>query len=238
MIKVQNLSVKISSGQQILNNVSCLAPAGRITTLIGKSGSGKTTLLRTIARLNTFECQGKIEIDGKNIVALGSVEQASLLGFVFQDFNLFENMTVLENCIQPLIVVKKLSAQAAKEIALEKLSSLGMGNFLSAYHKSLSGGQKQRIAIARALCMGSKTLLLDEPTSALDPENTTNLVALLKGLCAQGIAILISSQDMTFVKMILDRVYLVDEGKITDFFDLNESAELLEDSRMYKFLNF
>lgn len=238
MIKVQNLSVKISFGQQILNNVSCWAPAGRITILIGKSGSGKTTLLRSIARLNKFEYQGKIEIDGKDIVALGSIEQASLLGFVFQDFNLFENMTVLENCVQPLIVVKKLGAQAAKEIALENLSNLGMGNFLSAYPKSLSGGQKQRVAIARALCMGPKTLLLDEPTSALDPENTTTFVALLKSLCAQGIAILISSQDMSFVKMILDRVYLVDDGRVVDYFDLNDSTELLKDRKIGKFLNF
>lgn len=236
MIKVKNISVKAPSGQLILNSISCLAPAGRITVLIGKSGAGKTTLLRTIARLNKLEYQGTIEVDGQNLISLNTDQQASLLGFVFQDFNLFENLTVLENCMQPLVVVKKLSSQSARQIAIETLSSLDMGKFLSVYPKSLSGGQKQRVAIARALCMGSKILLLDEPTSALDPENTSILAHLIKKLCENGIAVLISSQDMNFVKMIMDRVYLIEDGQVVDAFDSRIDEQVSRQGKIALFL--
>lgn len=219
MINVENLFVKTRSGQTILNNISCVAPAGRITTLIGKSGSGKTTLLRSIARLNKLEYHGTIQIDGNFLSDINNQQQASLIGFVFQDFNLFDNLSVLENCTQPIIVIKNFDAQTAEHIAIDMLSNLGMGNFLAAYPRDLSGGQKQRVAIARALCMGPKTLLLDEPTSALDPENTSSFVKLLKTLCNQGIAILVSSQDMNFIAAIRDRVYLIGDGKIIEAFD-------------------
>lgn len=239
MIKVENLTVGLNllNKQLLLDKLSCFVPAGRITTFIGKSGAGKTTLLRTIAKLNKVEWNGKIEIGGKNIKTLNSTQQAELLGFVFQDFNLFENMTVLENCTQPLGVVKKLSFQVAEEIASEKLLSLGMENFLQSYPQNLSGGQKQRVAIARAICMGSKTLLLDEPTSALDPMNTIMLSTLLRELCARDIAIAVSSQDMNFVKMIMDKIYLIDKGKIVDEFDSLISNIMSKSSKTYNFLN-
>jgi len=236
MINIENLSVKTSLGQLLLNNLSCVAPAGRITTLIGKSGAGKTTLLRTIARLSDFKYQGKIEIYGKDITSLGKAEQTSLLGFVFQDFNLFENMTVLENCVQPLVVVKKLSVQVAKQIAEKTLSDFGISKFLLAYPKNLSGGQKQRVAIARALCMGAKALLLDEPTSALDPENTANLANLLENLRQQDIVILVSSQDMSFVRLICDLLYLLEDGKIMDFFDKKAEKVPKSDSKIASFM--
>lgn len=237
MIKVENLSVIASSGQNILNNISCIAPAGRITTLVGKSGVGKTTLLRTVAGLNKLEWNGKIEVDGKDLKLLDRKNQSSLVGFVFQDFNLFENMTAIENCIQPLVVVKKLNNQFARQIAIETLSSLDMSKFLSAYPKNLSGGQKQRVAIARALCMGSKTLLLDEPTSALDPENTATLVELLKKLCQNGIAILISSQDMCFAKLVQDRIYLIEDGQIAESFDAKLDDKISSNSKIATFLS-
>lgn len=236
MIKVMNISVKASSGKVVLENVSCTACAGSITTLVGKSGAGKTTLLRAVAGLNMYDI-GSIEVDGTDLKTCTPVQRASLVGFVFQDFNLFENLTVLENCVQPMVVVKNQEKLAATRQAADLLSQLSMTQMLGAHPKNLSGGQRQRVAIARALCMGSKTLLLDEPTSALDPENSANLVAILKKLCQQGIAILMSSQDMSFVKQASDLLFLLDDGRIIDFYDPQISGLMSEQSRLFNFMN-
>jgi ABC-type polar amino acid transport system ATPase subunit len=238
MIKIKNLSVDTPSNKRLLTDLTCWIPAGRITTLIGKSGAGKTTLLRTIAGLGDFTSQGAIEVDGKALATLSNTERASLIGFVAQDLNLFPHLTALDNCMQPLMVVKKLNGGCARARALEVLTWLDMAILLNMYPKDLSGGQKQRVAIARALCMGPKTLLLDEPTSALDPQNAAMLVSTLKRLCQQGIAILVISQDMAFVRMVCDRLYLLEEGKIIESFDSQDSESLAIKSRLYNFLNF
>lgn len=237
MINTIGLSVHSFEKKLLLDNISCVVPAERITFLIGKSGSGKSTLLKTIVKLHEGY-QGTITIDGHDISQLNSAAQVEHCGYVFQDFNLFENLTVLENCMQPLMVVKELDAQTSKNIAIQHLTDFGMENFLDYYPKKLSGGQKQRVAIARALCMGSKTLLLDEPTSALDPENTAKLIDLLRMLCSQGIALLISSQDVNFLKLAFDRIYLMEGGKIVESFDTKTDGVLPPSSLIYSFLNY
>lgn len=214
MVVIENLSIN-----NILNNISCTVPAGRITTFIGPSGVGKTTLLQTIAQLNNKQHTGQITIDGTNESTLSPQKRAQLIGFVFQDFNLFSHLTVLENCAQPLQVVLKKSPKIAQQHALLILSHLGMEKYAQRYPSQLSGGQQQRVAIARALCLGPKTLLLDEPTSALDPENTNTLITLLQKLKQQNIAIGISSQDTAFIKIIMDRLYLLKTKKIVAEFD-------------------
>ena len=155
-------------------------------------------------------------INDKNNLEISAQERAGLIGFVFQDFNLFPHMTVLENCIQPLMIVKKKNRQEAMQQAQTTLNHFGMDTYATSYPSELSGGQKQRVAIARALTLGPKILLLDEPSSALDPENTAILVKILKQLCTEGITIVLASQDMQFVRNVQDAVYLVADGNIAE----------------------
>ncbi len=214
MIRLNQLtsrSINTSSSNPILNQISLTINSQSITTLIGKSGAGKTTLLRSIAGLEGIK-QGEILINNKNILNLSVQERAQMIGFVFQDFNLFPHMTVLENCMQPLMVIKKLSKKNALQQALASLNHFDMTAYQTSYPTQLSGGQKQRVAIARALTLGPKILLLDEPSSALDPENTSILIKLLKSLCNEGITIVLASQDMAFIKNIQADVILVANG--------------------------
>lgn len=233
MIKLDNVSVR--NGRCILDNVTCTIPAGRITTFIGASGVGKTTLLRSIARLGVAPYTGSIIINGRESDRLSTRDRAQLVGFVFQDFNLFPTMTVLENCCQPLIVVQGVAPRVARQRALEVLARFGMESYARCFPHQLSGGQQQRVALARALCCGSRTLLLDEPTSALDPVNVDLLVHLLRSLAQQGIAIAVSSQDMNFVRLIIDRVYLLEQGTIADEFDGVVDGDLDATSHIYSF---
>lgn len=220
MISIRDLFV-----DKRLNSISCDIPAGRITTFIGKSGAGKTTILRCIAGLEDY--QGQIILpSGQNMKNLGPKDRAASIGFVFQNFNLFPHLTVLENCMQPLQVVLGLSQELAKEKAKETLELFGMGSYQNSYPTQLSGGQQQRVAIARALVLGPKILLLDEPTSALDPQNTMLLVNLLQRLNKQGITIVVSSQDMGFVRAIQDCMYLVEDGCILQDFDVMRDFDL------------
>ncbi len=224
MIKLNQLTsttLNTRTQKPILNQVSLTISSRRITSLIGKSGSGKTTLLRCIAGLEDIG-QGSITIDSKNSVNLSAQERAGLIGFVFQDFNLFPHMTVLENCMQPLMVVQGKNKQEAQQQALATLNHFGMDAYAASNPSQLSGGQKQRVAIARALAMGPKVLLLDEPSSALDPENTAILIKLLKQLCTEGIIIVLASQDMRFVSNIQDFLCFIVDGTVVETCDKRE----------------
>lgn len=203
MVVVKNLVVKLNQ-QEILKSVSCELLKGRITTFVGRSGAGKTTLLKAIT--------GLAPIISGEIIKFGRV------GYVFQDFNLFPHFTVLQNCIDPLIVhgVNPIDAQVR---AQDILNQLEMSAFLGQYPAQLSGGQKQRVAIARALCLQPQILLLDEPTASLDPVNTDILVNILKKLAAQGLTVGLSSQDMSFVCKIFDQVYFMQSGEILESCD-------------------
>ena len=219
MIRITNATVQ--SGSRIrLDAISCTIPKNRITTLIGSSGAGKTTLLRCLAGIEQLT-RGSITLDTQQLQLLTAQQKAKLCGFVFQQYNLFPHVTVLENCILPQTTVLKVSYEEARLQAIKLLEQLGMGDYQKNYPSQLSGGQQQRVAIARALCMGPKILLLDEPTSALDPANTATLVTLLNTLLSKGITIIIASQDMAFVRMVLDYGILINAGEIVDMYDKN-----------------
>ena len=216
MVTVKNLSFK-KDKQTILENITLKALKGKITMLIGKSGAGKTTLLKCIANLiGTYA--GEILLENKNPRVYTVQENATLVGFVFQEFNLFPTMTVLQNCIDPLLI-RGIAKQQAKETALCYLEQLGMQELVDRYPSQLSGGQKQRVALARALVLEPKVLLFDEPTSALDPENTQGLAEILKNLAENGKTIIISSQDMSFVQLTADQICKMESGKIIETID-------------------
>lgn len=203
MVLVNNLCVQ-RNGKKVVNDVSCVLLPSRITSFIGKSGAGKTTLLQAIA--------GLVPVSG------GEITKKTSIGYVFQDFNLFDHYTVLRNCVDPLVVAGIPLDQADIQ-ARTMLKKLGMDAFENNYPHELSGGQKQRVAIARALCLQPSVLLLDEPTASLDPINTEIIVTLIKNLAAQGVTIALSSQDMGFINKVFDRVYLMEDGIIIEVCD-------------------
>ena len=222
MVTVNNVSVIIKN-KKILHSISCSLLAGRITLFIGKSGSGKTTLLKSLINLLPTS-QGTITIEGKQLKEMSPKERSETIGYVFQDFNLFPHLTVLENCIDPLLV-HGVSRTQAEKIARDILQELEMIAFAEKYPSELSGGQQQRVAIGRALCLRPKVLLLDEPTASLDPFNTEILIAILKRLAAQGLTIGLSSQDMNFINKIFDRVYYIEQGTIAQTCDGRQNLD-------------
>lgn len=216
MIILDNVIVKLQD-KVILKSVTCSLLPGKITTFIGKSGAGKTTILKTVVGLNSIT-DGSITVNGNQLKKLSSKQRSEEIGYVFQDFNLFPHLSVLQNCMDPLLV-HGITNEQAQQKARVVLQQLGVQDFADIYPSSLSGGQKQRVAIARALCLQPKILLLDEPTASLDPINTDILVGILQKLAVSGLTIGVSSQDMIFVRKIFDRVYYVQAGEIIEFCD-------------------
>ncbi|WP_284442010.1 ATP-binding cassette domain-containing protein [Chlamydia gallinacea] len=204
-VKVQDLTYSINN-KQILSGVSFSLEAGRITLFIGRSGSGKTTILRALVGLLP-PTEGDMTISG---------EPPAL---VFQHPELFPHMTVLNNCIHPQIIIKHKSLEEAKERTYNLLKQLDIENLAKHYPHQLSGGQKQRVAIVRSLCMDKRILLFDEPTSALDPFSTRSFRCLLESLKDQNLTLAISTHDVPFIQECLDRVYLIDQGKVTSIYD-------------------
>lgn len=214
MVTVNNLIVRLQ-GKDLLNSVSCTLVPGRITLFIGKSGAGKTTLLKSLVGLIS-KAEGVVIINDKQLTALSCKQRSEEIGYVFQDFNLFPHLSVLQNCIDPL-VVHGVSYDQARKRAYEILEQLEMNSFIDNFPSQLSGGQQQRVVIARALCLNPRILLLDEPTASLDPLNTDILVRILKRLVQQGLTIGLSSQDMSFVRKVFDRVYYMQDGQIVEY---------------------
>lgn len=222
MISAQFVSIKVKdhSSQKlitILNDVSFTIPDQRITCFIGKSGAGKTSLLKAVGGLYSYE--GTIKVGVQELKTMSAQERGQKLGFVFQQFNLFPHMTVLENCTHPLKNLHLVSAEQADQVAHQKLALLGVEALVDRYPSQLSGGQQQRVAIARALSLSPQVLLFDEPTSALDPQSSASLQMLLKELVGQGITIALSSHDMGFVRGLLDNAYFLEVGKIVETYD-------------------
>jgi ABC-type polar amino acid transport system ATPase subunit len=219
----------------ILKNVSFELKQGRITTFMGQSGAGKTTLLRCMANLHTYD-EGVITCEGRDLKTLSSIERASTIGFVLQQFHLFPHLSVMQNCTYALIEALKLGKEEAESRALEILHLLGMQSFIDAFPAQLSGGQQQRVAIARALVMRPQVLLLDEPTSALDPESKKSLESLLLDLNARGITIALSSHDMPFIRKIMDDVYFMENGEIVEELD-QKTEDLASKEKIKQFLS-
>ena len=236
MIALNNVTIGIP--QPIVRNITCTFAQGHITTLIGPSGSGKTTILQTIAQLSQHRYTGSITIEKTEATNIAAHERALLVGFVFQNFNLFPHLTVMQNCTQSLVITKRSTRTAAQKKAQELLDQFGINMLSNRYPHELSGGQQQRVALVRALMLEPKALLLDEPTSALDPENTLLLTEMLKQLARTGIAIILSSQDLYFVQTIQDKIYLLEQGIITEECNGTPKESFSTTSRIGRFLRY
>ena len=214
ILQVQNLK-KSFGDHQVLKDISFSVNKGDVISIIGASGSGKSTLLRCINFLED-PTAGKILYHGKDAEQLNRADYHSKVGMVFQSFNLFSNMSALDNCIIGQTLVLKRSKQEAKKKAMEYLEKVGMTPYMNARPSQLSGGQKQRVAIARALAMDPEILLFDEPTSALDPEMVGEVLAVMRDLAKGGLTMLVVTHEMGFARDVSNRVIFMDQGVIAE----------------------
>ncbi len=217
MIKVEHINKKFKKVKAV-NDVSLEIKKGEIVCLIGPSGSGKSTVLRCINGLETPE-SGNIYIDGElyDIKDKAKYQQLrSKMGVVFQHFNLFPHMSVLENLTLAQIQVKKRTQEEANEIAYKYLDRVGLLDKKDTYPNKLSGGQKQRVAIARSLCMNPEIMLFDEPTSALDPEMVIEVLEVMHELAKEGMTMVVVTHEMGFARTVADRVIFLEDGKIVE----------------------
>ena len=216
MIEVGNLH-KTYGDNEVLKGIDLDVAKGEVVVIIGPSGSGKSTFLRC---LNLLEqpTGGTIEFEGKNLLdkSTNINQLREKMGMVFQSFNLFPHMTVLENLTISPIQVKKEKPEEAKARALDLLNQVGLADKASAYPASLSGGQQQRVAIARALAMQPDVMLFDEPTSALDPEMVGEVLAVMQDLAEKGMTMVVVTHEMGFAKEVADRVIFMDQGIIQE----------------------
>lgn len=216
IIEVRHLS-KSFGANVVLRDIDFTVKPGDVTSIIGASGSGKSTLLRCINLLET-PTSGEILFHGTDVTK-NRIDQSayrSKVGMVFQSFNLFNNMTVLENCVAGQTIVAKKSKEEAKERALEYLRKVGMTPYINAMPRQISGGQKQRVAIARALAMEPEVLLFDEPTSALDPEMVGEVLAVMRKLAEEGKTMLVVTHEMAFARDVSNRVVYMADGVIVE----------------------
>ena len=214
ILEIKNL--KKSFGQnEVLKDIHMTVTSGEVISIIGSSGSGKSTLLRSINLLET-PTSGEILYKGENVLTKGYDlnKYRTHLGMVFQSFNLFNNLNVLENVIVAQTTVLKRSRDLATTTALDNLKAVGMDSFINAKPGQLSGGQKQRVAIARALSMNPDLLLFDEPTSALDPEMVGEVLKTMKELADSGLTMVIVTHEMDFAREVSDRVIFMDQGVV------------------------
>ena len=210
---------------EVLKDINLTVKRGEVISIIGSSGSGKSTMLRCINLLEE-PTGGKIIYEGTDIEdpSIKLTDYRSKVSMVFQQFNLFNNMTALDNCVKPQMIVLKRTREEAEAIALEFIDKVGMSAYVNARPSQLSGGQKQRIAIARALSMNPEVILFDEPTSALDPEMVGEVLEVMQKLAGAGYTMLVVTHEMGFAREVSDRVifmdggYIVEEGAPEQFF--------------------
>jgi len=216
IIEVRHLS-KSFGANAVLKDIDFTVSPGDVTTIIGPSGSGKSTLLRCVNLLET-PTAGQILFHGKDVTARGTDPAAyrARVGMVFQSFNLFNNMTVLENCTVGQRKVLRRDAPAARKSAMLYLEQVGMAPYINARPRQLSGGQKQRVAIARALAMDPEVLLFDEPTSALDPEMVGEVLSVMRDLARRGMTMLVVTHEMAFARDVSSTVVFMDGGVIAE----------------------
>ena len=237
MINVENLS-KNFGNLKVLKNISTTINKGEIIWIIGPSGSGKSTFLRCINKLEE-PTEGHIYIDGMDLMDkntdINKIRER--VGMVFQHFNLFPNMTVLENLTLSPTMVKKESKEEAEKYALYLLEKVGLSDKANSYPTQLSGGQKQRIAIARALAMKPEVILFDEPTSALDPEMIKEVLDVMRDLAKEGMTMLIVTHEMGFAKNVGNRILFMDNGEIIEDCSPKGFFENPTNERIKDFLN-
>ncbi|NCC63091.1 MAG: amino acid ABC transporter ATP-binding protein [Spirochaetia bacterium] len=216
MLRIEHL-VKRFGELEVLKDINLEVKRGEVVVIIGASGSGKSTLLRCVNFLEKAQ-KGKIYINEKRVKnsekQLNKVRQE--LGMVFQHFNLFPHMTVIQNVMEGMVQVKKIPKDKARTYADQLLAQVGLEDKADVYPAMLSGGQKQRVAIARALAMEPKVMLFDEPTSALDPELVGEVLSVMTDLAKKGMTMLVVTHEMWFAKEVADRVIFMDEGVILE----------------------
>ena len=223
---------------EVLRDIDFNVKKGDVISIIGASGSGKSTLLRCINLLETPDA-GHVWFEGSDLTA-DHVDVNKLredIGMVFQGFNLFNNMDVLDNCTLAPVTLKKMSKAEAEKVAMEHLTSVGLEKFAHAAVGRLSGGQKQRVAIARALCMNPQIMLFDEPTSALDPQIVGEVLEVMRGLARDGMTMVVVTHEMAFAKEVSDRVVFMDRGVILEQGSPREIFGNPKESRTREFLS-
>ena len=216
VLEVRHLSKSFGS-HQVLRDIDFTVSPGDVTSIIGASGSGKSTLLRCINLLET-PTSGEILFHGEDVTGrhVNAAAYRSHVGMVFQSFNLFSNMTVLENCMVGQRKVLGRKKEEAREKAMFYLTKVGMAPYINARPRQISGGQKQRVAIARALAMDPEVLLFDEPTSALDPEMVGEVLEVMKGLAQEGMTMLVVTHEMAFARDVSRQVVYMNDGVICE----------------------
>lgn len=216
VLSVRDLS-KSFGNHEVLKKIDLDVAKGEVICVLGSSGSGKSTLLRCINHLET-PTGGQIRFHGNPVQkhAKALSDYRAQVGMVFQSFNLFNNMTVLDNCMSGTRNVLNLSKEEAKKRAIEQLKAVGMAPYIHAKPAQLSGGQKQRVAIARGLCMEPEILLFDEPTSALDPEMVQGVLTVMKDLARSGLTMIIVTHEMAFARDVASRIIFMDQGYVAE----------------------
>ena len=214
MIEIKKL-YKSYGNNEVLKGIDQTVSESEVLCIVGPSGSGKSTMLRCINLLEV-PTSGEVFIDGELVTNQNINDIRTKMGMVFQNFNLFPHMTVLENVTCAPINVKGVSKVEAEAKAMELLTRVGLDNKANAYPRSLSGGQQQRVAIARALAMDPEIMLFDEPTSALDPEMVGEVLDVMKDLAKEGLAMIVVTHEMGFAKEVADKVIFMDEGVIVE----------------------
>lgn len=214
MIKARNIN-KAFTGLHAVKNVDLTVQEGEVMCIIGPSGSGKSTLLRCINMLETPDA-GTVEVDGEAITPQNLRQMRTKMAMVFQNFNLFSHLSVLENITVAPINVTGISAENAKAKATELLKLVGLEEKANAYPRNLSGGQKQRVAIARALAMNPEIILFDEPTSALDPEMVGEVLDVMKKLAEEGMTMVVVTHEMGFAREVADNIVFMAGGEIIE----------------------
>lgn len=222
----------------VINNVNLDIHQGEVVVVCGPSGSGKSTLIRTVNQLEKIE-SGEIWVDGVNVADsktdLNKIRTE--VGFVFQHFNLYPHLTVLENITLSPIKVKNMDAAAAEKLAMELLDKVGLAHKKDAYPTELSGGQRQRVAIARGLAMQPAVMLFDEPTSALDPEMVGEVLKVMKDLAQSGMTMMCVTHEMGFAREVADRIIFLDHGQILEDRKPDEFFESPQTDRAKQFLS-
>ena len=216
ILEIRHLSKSFGT-HQVLRDIDFTVEKGDVTSIIGASGSGKSTLLRCINLLET-PTSGEILYHGQSVTGpkVNAPEYRSHVGMVFQSFNLFNNMTVLENCVVGQVKVLKKDKETARKRAMDYLEKVGMAPYIHAKPRQISGGQKQRVAIARALAMEPEVLLFDEPTSALDPEMVGEVLSVMRALADSGMTMLVVTHEMAFARDVSSHVVYMNQGVICE----------------------